>query len=312
MDRLQYITGTTVSVERRLVWVDREGREEAIAAAPRAFRYPRVSPDGRRLALDNVAGEDADIWIWNFARETLTRLTFDPGRDIYAAWTPDGLRVAFASNRDGTMNLFWKAADGTGAVERLAESSNPQRPQIFSPDGTMLMFRENDPRTNADLGVLSIDAEGAFEPLLATAFDEMNLDISPDGLWLAYESNESGQSEVYVRPFPDVDTGRWQISREGGSQPLWAPDGRELFYLSLTGQLMAVPIETDLFAFGQTEVVFEKTYSNAGGGRNYDVSPDDKRFLMIKEGGGDGVDATMQVILIVNWFEELKRLVPLE
>ena len=238
---LVYMAGAAAINRRTLVWVDREGRETALPAEPREYFYPRISPDGTRLAID-VRDQQRDIWTWDFARETLTRLTFDPARDIYPAWTPDGLRIAFGSGRDGSTSLFWKAADGTGAVERLNPSGDAQRPHTFSPDGTMLVFREVSIANESDLGVLSMDADGASEPLLTTEFDETNPGISPDGLWLAYQSDESGQYEVYVRPFPDVDEGRWQISRGGGTSPLWAPNGGELFFLSLRGQLTAVPV----------------------------------------------------------------------
>ena len=313
---LAYVAGPQQGgVVRTLVWVDREGREEALAAEPRSYRYPRVSPDGTRLALD-VIDQENDIWIWHFARETLTRLTFDPAFDVRPAWTPDGLQVAFGSNRGGVFSTFWKAADGTGTVERLIESANGPIPLTFSPDGTQLVFFETHPETGRDLHVRSMDADGTSVPLLVTEFNEWNAEISPDGHWLAYQSDASGQLEIYVRPFPNVDDGRWHISRGGGTQPLWGPDGRELFYLSLGGQLTAVPIEVDgSFTFGNPEVVFEETYFFRSGpilGRTYDISPDGKRFLMIKEGGPGEETEPTQLILVLNWLDELKRLVPVD
>ena len=165
-----------------------------------------------------------------------------------------------------------------------------------------------------------MDGDGAMENLVATEFNEINAEISPDGRWLIYQSDESGQWEIYVRPFPNVDEGRWQISRGGGREPLWGPDGRELFYRTLRGrQLTAVRIqEGSNFTFGNPEVVFEETSffggsgSGRGMGRTYDVSPDGKRFLMIKE--GDPADKTepTQLILVQNWTDELKRLVPVD
>jgi serine/threonine-protein kinase len=313
---LAYIAGPqSADVERTLVWVDRDGREEPLGAEPRGYIYPIISPDGTRLAVQ-AADQENDIWIWHFARETLTRLTFDPAADFRPVWTPDGLQVAFGSQRGSVFSTFWKAADGTGTVELLIESENAPLPLTFSPDGTRLVFLETHPETGMDLGVLSMDAEGTSGPLLVTEFNELNAEISPDGRWLAYQSDASGQNEIYVRPFPNTDDGRWQISRGGGIMPLWGPDGRELFYLSLGGQLTAVPIEANgSFTFGNSEVVFEETYFFRGPlfrGRMYDISPDGKRFLMVKEGGPGAETEATQLILVQNWLDELKRLVPVD
>ena len=312
---LAYVAGSARgNFERTLVWVDREGREEPLAAEPRVYTYPRISPDGTRLALD-VNDQEIDIWIWNFARETLTRLTFDPARDVYPTWTPDGLRVAFGSDRDGVVNPFWKAADGTGTVELLVESTNSLEPQSITPDGTRLVIRENHPQRGRDLGVLSFDDDGPPTPLLATEFHEFNAEISADGHWLAYQSDASGQNEIYVRPFPNIGEGRWQISSDGGTTPLWGPDGRELFYRSASRQLTAVPIEADgSFNHGNPEIVFEEPYYAPDGleGRTYNISPDGKRFLMIKEGAPLSETGLNRVILVQNWLDELKRLVPVD
>ena len=197
-------------------------------------------------------------------------------------------------------------------VERIFESANGQLPLTFSPDGTQLVFYEIHPETVRDLHVRSMDADGTSTPLLVTEFNELNAEISPDGRWLAYQSDASGHFEVYVRPFPNVEDGQWLISRGGGTKPLWERDGRELFYWSLSGQLTAVPIEAEgCFTFGNPEVVFEQTYfGNTFLGRTYDISPDGKRFLMIKQASPGGETEPTQLILVLNWFEELKRLVP--
>ena len=312
---LIYARDSGRQAERTLVWVDRQGTEEELRAPARAYVYPRVSPDGSRVAVD-VFDQDNDIWLWDFARESLTRFTFDTGQDRYPTWTPDGKRLAFASNRNGRANLYWKSADGTGQSERLTESDQLQFPFAFTPDGTRLLFRERDPGVagvNMDVFMLTLEGtKGEGKPLLASDFSEENAAISPDGRWVAYQSEESGRPEVYVRPFPDVDEGRWQISN-GGVTPVWAPDGRKLYYVRLDdpdqedwrGALMSVRVTTEAgFSPASPEVMFEGSYFTLRG-RSYDISPDGQRFLMIKED-----PAPLELILVQNWFEELKRLVP--
>ena len=311
---LVYVPATSSAV-RRLVWVDRDGREEPLTAEPRAYTFPRISADGTNVALEVREDPETDIWIWDLTRETLTRLSFGPFNDCCPAWTPDGRRVVFSSNRAGLPKLFWKAADGTGAVERLTEGPNPHFAPAFSPDGTRLVFRESHPETGADLRVLSLDGERPSEPLLATEFAEQNPELSPDGRWIAYESNASGQAEIYVQPFPNVDEGRWPISTGGGTQPLWAPDGHELLYRAPGGAVMAVPVQTEpTFTAGNGEVVFEGSYlvtTPVVPGRTYDVAPDGQRFLMIKENAPeDEAAAEPHIVVVQHWFEELKARVP--
>ena len=314
---LIYVRDSGRQAERTLVWVDRQGAEEEVRAPARAYVYPRISPDGSRVAVDVLDQKDNDIWIWDFARESLTRFTFDPGQDNYPTWTPDGKRLAFESKRNGSGNLYWKSADGTGQAGRLTESDRNQSPFAFTPDGTGLLFREWDPRVagiNMDVFMLTLEgAEGEGEPLFASDFSEENAAISPDGRWVAYQSEESGRPEVYVRPFPDVEEGRWQISTNGGGTPVWAPDGRELYYVrwgdrhqeDWRGALMSVRVTTEAgFSPASPEVMFEGSYFTLRG-RTYDISPDGQRFLMIKED-----PAPLELILVQNWFEELKRLVP--
>jgi serine/threonine-protein kinase len=259
-----------------------------------------------------VADQDQDIWVWELTRQTLTRFTFDPSQDIYPLWTPDGRRIVFASNPAAAHNLFAQSADGTGEVERLTESPYQQFPYAFSPDGRRLLLRQQNPSTGIDLHILALEGQRANEALLATPFSESNGELSSDGRWLAYQSNESGQDEIYVRPFPDVNAGRWQVSTGGGSRPLWARDGRELFYLAGDGRLTGVAVETSnsTFTTGNPVRLLERAYLSPAPGRTYDVSPDGQRFLMIKEVGSDEGGATSELVVVLNWFEELKRLVP--
>jgi serine/threonine-protein kinase len=194
------------------------------------------------------------------------------------------------------------------------ESSSNQFPQAFSPDGTTLIFEDRS-SSGADLGTLSLEGERISTLLMETKFTEQNMALSPDGRWVAYESNESGQFEVYVRPFPDVNGGRWQVSSGGGGWPLWSADGRELFYGSSEG-MMAVPIETEsAFTQGTVDLLFDLSpYLRPSARRNrrrIDISPEGDRFLMLKAGdGSDETAAATSIIVVLNWFEELKRLVP--
>ena len=278
--------------------------------AQRSYTYPRISPDGTRVVV-GARDQDADLWIWDLARETQTRFTFDSEGDFYPVWTPDSERIAFRSRREGGRNIFWKAADGSGTVERLTDSPSLQIPYAFSPDGTRLVFREG--LRDPDLVVLSMEGDRPAEPLLTTEFDERNAALSPDGRWVAYQSNASGENEIYVRSFPDVEQGGLaQISTSGGVQPVWGPDGQELFYRSDAG-LMVVPVGTEpSFTAGNPEVVVEDRYFPGEGGRDYDITPDGERFLFVTQGAEQvGEDQSgPQLIFVDNWFQELTERVP--
>jgi serine/threonine-protein kinase len=312
---LAYVSGgPAVGPQGTLVWVDRQQRESPLPAPPRAYTYPRIAPNGTRIALF-VADQDLDIWFWDLARAALTRATFDGALDAHSAWTPDGRRLVFSSERAGARNLFWQAADGTGVVERLTESSNLQNAGNVSPDGSRLVFTEIGFGTREDVLQLSLDGARRVTPLVQTPFAEQNGIISPDGRWLAYEADDSGRYEVYARPFPRVNDGRWQISTGGGTRPLWAPDGRELFYLSPAGALMRVGIERGESWSATTPTLLLNaeryaTRSVGNPGRTYDISPDGQRFLVIKPTGDTNQSAAPQLVVVQNWLEELRRLVP--
>ena len=308
---LIYVAGDATGAARRtLAWVDRMGREEPIAAPERAYTYPRISPDGRRVALD-IRDQQQDIWTWDFTGLTLTRLTSDPGPDAYPVWTPDGGRLIFASARRGAQNLFWQAADGTSSVERLTETSLAQAPYAVTPDGTRVLLREGGTTTGSDLMLMPLEPPRRVAPVIQTAFSEGNAEIAPDGRWLAYESNESGRDEIYVRPFPDVAGGRQQVSTDGGQKPLWSRDGRELFYVSPQGVLMGVRREPGpLWRHSRPEPILENKYFLSGAGRSFDIAKDGQRFLMIKERSASAEGPANRIIVVQHWTEELNRLVP--
>jgi serine/threonine-protein kinase len=303
---LAYLPGDSPGF-RRLFWVDRQGKEEALDAPPRRYLHPRLSPSGDRIALDVRDAED-DIWIWHIARKTLTRLTFDQALDQHPTWTPDGRQVIFASSREKVAAPYQQAADGTGAAERLGSDPRPLDLPILHPDGKRLVLHAVSPETGEDIVVMSLDGNRRIEPLLSTRFTERNAALSPNGAWIAYQSNESGIPEVYVRPFPNVNAGRWQVSTGGGTRPVWSRNGRELLYLAENGTLMGVPVDAGAaFTFGAAAAVANLSEAPSDLYRYYDVSPDGHRFLIAKD---DSQEGTAQIDVILNWLEELKRLVP--
>ena len=309
---LVYVPGGVPVVERTLVWVDRQGRETPIPAVPpRNYAFPRLSPDGTRLAI-YIPDQEIDIWLWDLARATLTRATFDPTVDIFPVWR-DNRQLLFSSNRAGAVNLFAQAADGSGDVTRLTTSPNIQHATSVSPDGTRLVFTETAGTTSQDVMELRLDGTGAVRTLVQTPSSERNAEVSPDGRWLAYEATNSGRSDIYVRPFPDVSSGSyWQVSTEGGTQPLWARDSKELFYLSATGVMRIGVGPGPTWAATAPIRLFEGRYGAGSNqtGRTYDISPDGRRFLMIKIANADRTAMPMNFVVVQNWREELMRLVP--
>jgi serine/threonine-protein kinase len=303
---------STISAPRSLVWVDRKGHETALKASPRAYAGVRVSPDGSRLAVE----VDTDIWTWDLSRETMMRLTFDPSADVLPVWTPDSRRIVFTSIRAGVPNLYIQAANGTGTAERLTTSNNPQYATSITSDGKRILGYEYGPQTARDVMIFPFgDSAVRTEQLVHTPFDDYGAAVAPNGRYFAYHSNESGRFEIYVRSFPDSSRGSWQVSTAGGRQPIWARNGRELFYLDAKGVMTAVPVETDAttFSAGNPTTVLETSYATPQNGGSYDVSPDGRRFLMIKDNGGADPNATpANFVVVLNWFEELKARVPLK
>ena len=310
--RLVYLSGESGAPSRRtLVWVDRDGGQEFVDVPERAYTYAALSPDRTRIALD-IRDEENDIWVWDIAREALTRLTFDPGFNRGPIWTPDGERIAFTADRDGSEMLHWQRSDGSGTMEMIGTEAS-QFGTSFSPDMRHLLF--GTPMAPPyDIGVITIDGEARTEMLLSTEFSEANAEFSPDGNWIAYQSNESGRDEVYVRPFPDVDAARFQVSTGGGTRPLWSNDGSELFYYLGPDSILAVSVEYEpSFTVGRPEVVVRGQYARPSRtGRHYDVSADAERFLLLADERttGDEAEAEDEITVVLNWFEELKERVP--
>ena len=287
---LLYRRGEPAAARRTIVWVDREGNETLLGLPPGPYAQARLSPDGRRVAT-GAFFPDGDVSIHDLERGRSTRLTFHSELDWLPTWTPDGGSVVFTSTRTGTVDIFLRVADGGGDVERLTDSPNIQAGFSFSSDGSLLLVNEARPDSRGDIVTLSMDGEGATEDLIATAAHEESPMVSADGRWIAYVSDESGRNEVWARPFPNVDDGRWQISTGGGIMPVWAQDGGELFYQVKENadaplRLMAAAIETEpTFRHGRPRALFEGPYY--AGIMSFDVSSDDERFL---ENGGARID----------------------
>ena len=305
---LVYVPGTAQSAQLKLIWVNRNGVEQPLAAPAHSYLQPRISPDGQRIAT-GIGEQERQVWVYDLARGTLTRSTFQGSNNLVPFWTPDGKRFAFTSNKEGQRNLFWQLADGSGGLERLTTSESVQIPGSWSPDGQVLAFSEVNATTGYDIWTLRL-SDRKVQPFLQTQFNEAAPQFSPDGHWLAYTSDESGRKEIYVQPYPGPG-GKWQISTEGGVEPLWNRNGRELFYRS-DKKMMAVEIATKPgFSAGTPKMLFEGQYVSLPtiSTPNYDVSPDGQRFLMLKP-VEQAQTAPTQINVVLNWFEELKQKVP--
>jgi serine/threonine-protein kinase len=307
---LVYVSGAIAAPKNTLVWVNRDGREEAIDIPPRAYMYAQLSPDGKRVALDS-RDEANDIWIFDLERATLQRLTFDVNPDRSPIWSPDGSRVAYAGAVEGVSGIYSQAADGAGGAELVAaDTVITNFPTDFSSDGTALLYSV----FVNDIGIQPL-APGAEARIFSTPANEYNPTVSPDGRWLAYQSDESGRFEIYVRPFPALDAGKWQVSTNGGTRPRWRRDGSELFYFNggtASGEIVAVPIDAgETFSWQSPVPLFRGDYLavQQSGRGTYDVTADGQRFLMIKAAEARATEST-QIVIVENWLEEVKRLIP--
>jgi serine/threonine-protein kinase len=320
---LVYLAGASTG-RSTLTWINRDGRQVRLPADALPYSMPRVSPDGTRVAVEILGRDGVDIHVYDLARQALTQLTSSPSQGRYPLWTPDSRHVVFYSDLAGG-GLYSKAADGTGTLKRLTTTRAVQVPYSWSADGRTLLLeqRAGDLVGQGDIFMLSLASEAIATPLVQTAADESEPAVSPDGRWLAYTSIEAGgRPDVFVRPFPNVDDGRWQISTSGGRfsplwssggfSPLWSRDGSQLFFISV-GRAFSVPVKTEpTFRPGTPAVMFElpQFYRGRSVRRQWDIARDG-RFLVVNAGDGaaTGEPSQTRMVVVLNWFEELKRLV---
>ncbi len=321
---LAYVPGAVVPGANRLVWADRTGAMTPLIEDQGVYRYPKLSPDGKRLAVVDFADPETsrDLWIYDVERGTRTRLTSVGHSNVFPVWTPDGEYVTFASDRFGPMSLFYAPADGSGEARLLLDHEYSQFPESWSPDGSTLAFTRLNPETGGDIYTLKVRRQtaagdattgaGAFAadsgsvmPFVVTPFYERSPRFSPDGSLVAYASDESGRYEVYVRSYPGPG-GIWGISSEGGKAPVWSPDGDELFYMS-GDNVLSVAIQTEPeFKASLPETVFAGRFdTNPSEVQNYDVSFDGERFIMIE---APDESAPSKLNVIVNWLDVLNEL----
>ena len=307
---LAYVPGAAEGGDRTLVWVDRSGKAEPLPLPPASYLYPRISPDGRSLAVE-IEGPNHDFYVYDFARSVLSKMTTD-GLSHDPVWTPDGKRLAFRSWQAGGMTMWWMPVDRSSSAIRLDPNGTRQSPVSFSPDGKFLTFDQKDPQTRDDAWLLPIGEPGAPRAIAKSRSGEGSAKFSPDGRWIAYSSDESGKEEIYVQPFPGLGP-KLQVSNNGGTDPVWRRSGGELYYRS-GNKMMVVSVTTSQpeFRASAPKQLWEGNYSDGAGAScgmpgvsssNYDVTPDGQHFLMVRD---DNQGFSKRIVVVLNWAEELK------
>ena len=304
------------------LWVDSDGNEQPLAVSARDYEGLRLSPDGRRAAveIEGVGSEGYDVWVAELARGTLQPITREDGPDRYQLWSPDGSQLVFTSRRGGRPELFSQQADGTGTAQAVAsfdESVTDIRPYAWSPDGGLIV-EVTSPDTGNDIGIVALDGTNGWQPLIQTPANERRPAISPNGRWIAYDSNDPGQPQLYIQRFPNLGERR-PVTADTSYRAIWSQDGRELFYLrnGPPDALMRVTVQESETAggdlvFGDPEVFVDWRYfSPRLGYQPYDVSRDGRVLVMgIGDRAGASEDSRSEINVVLNWFEELKARVP--
>jgi eukaryotic-like serine/threonine-protein kinase len=299
-------------LERPLVWMSRDGKDLGRSLPDAVTGGQALSPDAQRLAFTRSLAEGItrnwDVWVWEFARQTMTRLTSGAPRDGFPLWSPDGRQIVFASDRDGRTQLYRKDGSGTGQEERLTDSPRANEPLDWSRDGRYILYRELKTAENYDLMALPLTGDRQPKLLVGTPFNESAGRFSPDGSWLAYVSNETGRQEVYVQKFEPEGTpqpeGRWQISNAGGGDMKWSLDGRELYYEAPGGKLMAVAVQAGPsgFRYEAPRELFTADYDQRRH-HSFDVTHDGQRFLLIQR---PPQRDSLQLTIVSDWRAALR------
>lgn len=308
---LAYRTGT--GPQTVLTWFDAQGKPAGTVGDPGDYTNPVISPDGSRVAVAMGQFNSKDIWILDVARGISTRFTFDPARDDYPTWSPDGKTIVFSSNRGGQLDLYSGPADSPGQEKLLLHTDEPKDESRWTKDGRFLVFNSIGAKTSRDIWTLPMGggakplSEAKPVSLVQTQFQERAASVSPDGRWLAYASLESGSSEIYVRPFTtEAGAGpapKWLISKGAGFRPVWRPDGKGLYYISSPGEMMAVDIDASnktLLAETPRRLFTVSSVAQQG----WDMAPDGKRFLFIAQPGSGRV---IPFTVVLNWAAKLKK-----
>ncbi len=301
-----YVPSLLSGIKLSMIWIDRTGAIAAPALPSHEYRQPSLSFDAKRVALE-VTGTNRDLWTYDIDRGVMSPLTTTPEEEETPKWSPDGTRVAFASERDGQRGLFLMQSDRSGSEQRLWTTPDHFHVNAWSPNGQSIILNTRALATGQDLSVYSFESR-TVTPFVTTPANEFGAAISPDGRWVAYVSNESGREQVYVRPF-GRSGGAVQISRDGGSEPAWAHSGREVFFRDVNAnQLMTVDVGAgEALQVGPPRLLVKVPFVDADRDSGYVVSQDDKRFLGIRT---DPVQEAREIQVTLNWFEELKRLLP--
>jgi serine/threonine-protein kinase len=295
-------------------WLDSAGKTQPLLAKPGNYGRPSMSPDGQRLALEVTEGSGTDIWVYDWQRDTMTRLTFTGNANL-PLWSPDGRYIAFRVLGEG---MYVIRSDGSGKPEPLTQSKNPQYPWSFTPDGKRLVFSEQDSKTARDLWTVPLESDsgglrgGKPEVFLQTPRNEEDPALPPDGRWMAYVSDESGTYQVYVRAFPDKG-GKWQISNNGGHFPMWSRTGHELLFEALDNHIMvaAYTEKGDSFVADKPRAWSEKQIGGVIGNKNVDLAPDGKRIVaLMPVETEEAQKARNHVTFLMNFFDEVRRKVP--